>query len=419
MTESFFWAVTVAALLIEGLCAGSEIALVSVNKIELRKVAKLRGFQGMGARLALWLLERPERVFSTTILVANLCIILVSTVVMVGILGSTVETGSAVVLSSVLIVIFGELIPKSLFQKFADTLAPFSAFVVASAYFLLFPLTRLLSLYTGRVSRWAAPVEVLVTGRKRTTREEIRTALSLGRSELGLRGSEKRMIKRILDFKDSAAKHALIPLVQVDAISDTATVADAWEVFRRHRHSRLPVFHEKLTNIIGIVEVLPLLRARDQEQPIRTFVRPVEYVAEVQTLQDVLFEMEERRVQFMVVVDEHGGAIGILTYEDIVEEIVGEIQDEYDVAPANLKQINENRWWISARVDIERMNEEMRIELPLGEYETLGGFLLHQFGRIPQPGDELVLELRTGPLKFEIERATSRRIESVWVEKIS
>lgn len=405
-------------LLIEGLFSGSEIALLSADKLELKHRAKQRGDRG--ARLALQLANHPERVLSTTLVMSSLCVISVSALMALFFQQRGTRFGElfAVLITSPLVVILGELIPKTLYQRHATALAPRVALPVLLAFRIFYPFTRLLSGYTSRLSRLVGPMEELISGRRRTTREEIESVLSYGKTDSELKSSEKRMIRRIFDFKDSEAKHALIPLVQVEAIEESATVRQALERFEIHRHSRMPAFSGRIDNIIGVIEAADLFAATDLEQPIRYYVSPAHYVAETQALYDLLTEMRREDIEMAVVVDEHGGAVGILTFEDIVEEIVGEISDEYDTDSAAYKELSNTSWLVQARMGISDLNESLKLELPHGDYETLSGFLLQQFGRIPEIRDELYFDTPAGSYRFTIRKATQRHIESVLIDRL-
>ena len=227
------------------------------------------------------------------------------------------------------------------------------------------------------------------------------------------------MIKRIFDFKDTEAKHALIPLVKVEAIEEPSTVRQAIERYQIHRHSRMPVFSGRIDNIIGVLEASDLLSAIDLNQPIRNYITSAHYAAETQGLEDLMLEMRRDDIEMVVVVDEYGGAVGVLTFEDIIEEIVGEISDEYDSESLPYKELGPTSWLVQARMEVGDLNEKLKLSIPEGEYETLSGFLLQQFGRIPQNQDELFFDTPTGSYKFTIRKATQRHIETVLVERIS
>jgi putative hemolysin len=403
-------------LLLEGFFSGSEIALLAADKLTLKRNAR-NGQRG--ARFALELVSRPERVLSTTLLMTNLCVTAISALIALYCLERFGEGSNwiAVAISSPLVVLLGELIPKTLYQRHSTRIAPWIAYPVYLTYSIFFPLTKLLSAYTIRLSRLVGPIEELIAGKRRTTREELRALMSYTKRETDIKSSEKRMIKRIFDFADSEAKHALIPLVKVEALDDAATVREAIDRFERHRHSRVPVYSERIDNIVGVLESSDLFTA-DLLQPIRNYMSSAHYVAETQSLEDLMADMHREDMELVVVVDEHGGAVGILTLEDIIEEIVGEIRDEYDQESKLFKEIGEEHWLVQARMEIDAINDQLKIELPQGDYETLSGFLLQQFGRIPESRDELFFNTSAGLFKFTIRQATERAILSVQIEKI-
>lgn len=405
-------------LMIEGFYAGSEIALLSADPLALKRQVRTGA---VGSKLALELTTHPERILSATLLMTNLC--------MVGIAALTAlyfqEHASAhsellsVAVASPLVVIFGELLPKTIYQRNATRLARWVATPVHWTYLAFFPITRLLKGYTSRLSKIAGPIEELLTGKRRTTREDLENLLTYGRRESELKTSEKKMIRRIFDFREAEARHALLPLVRVDAIEEKANLREALERFERHRHSRMPVYSERIDNIVGILEAADLFMATDLEQPIRHYLASPHYVSETQSLRSLMEEMHHEDNEMVVVVDEHGGAVGILTFEDIVEEIVGEINDEYDVEAEPYKELSHESWLVQARMEIPHINEQLGFHLPEGEYETLSGFLLQQFGRIPEARDELFFNTPAGQFKFTIRKASEKHIESVLIEKLS
>ena len=421
MIGQISWPVLVIATLIilaiEAIFAGSEIAILSADKLKLRSAAKAGG---TSARRALELAQHPERVLATTLVVTSMCMVAVSTLFSMYISQKYPKAGEflAVAIASPLIVILGELLPKSLFQRRADTVARWAFYPIAAGYWAFYPITKLVSFYTSRLSNMLGPITEWLGGRGRNRREELRALLSYGKKESEIKASEKRMIKRIFEFKDTEAKHALIPLVRVEAIEEKTNVQDALERFQKHRHSRMPVFSGRIDNIVGTLEVVDLFSVPDLQRPVQEYMTPAHYVPETQSLEDLLQDMHREDTELVVVVDEYGGAVGILTFEDIVEEIVGEIEDEHDVASAPFKALSQDSWLIQARTEISTLNEQLKLALPEGDYETLGGFLLQQFGRIPLPGDELFFDTPAGSLKFTVKRANDRRIDSVMVEHL-
>jgi putative hemolysin len=416
LTTSTLLAFVGPLLVIEGIFSGSEIALLSADKIALKSKAK---GGSRSARMALGLAQHPERVLTSTLVMTAFCVVVIA-----GLCSLWAERQygpqsewRAILLASPLIVVFGEFVPKTVFQKYANPLAPIVAYPVTIIYFLLYPITKTISIYTGALSRILRPLEEILTGKTQSGRDEVLSVLAYGKRESELGINEKRMIRRIFDFKGTEAKHILIPLIKVEAIEENSTISEALERFKSHRHSRMPVYSGRIDNIVGVLEVSDLFHAPDPTQNVRNFLTSATYVAETHHLDDLLKIMRRDETEMVVIVDEYGGAIGILTFEDIVEEIVGEIEDEHDDDPtAEFKELSENRYILQARMEITAINEKLHLELPEGDYETLSGFLLQQFAKLPETGDELHFDTPAGSLRFVVRKATERQIQSVLVE---
>ena len=407
-------------LIIEGLFAGTEIALFSADKIKLKKMSQKNVW---GAKTALQLLKSPNRILSTTLLMTALCTISASSLIVIlfEVHYSSIpySTVLSVMVSSSLIIIFAEILPKTFFQKNADFFAARFSFVIRLFYFVFYPITYLLNTLTSKISSFFDPILSFSSQKKETTREELRALLKYGRRDTEIHSDEKKMIRRIFDFKETETQHALIPLINIDGIEASSSIKEALLQFKEHRHSRMPVYSERIDNIIGTVKFSDLLKASDLEQPLTPYIKKAHYAPETQTLEDLLNDMHEEKYELCTVVDEYGGAVGILTLEDVIEEIVGEIEDEHDTNRTKIKQIDEKCWWIQARISINQINETLNLNLPDGDYETIGGFLLQQFGRIPEARSELFFETSSGTLKFIVKHANERSIEAITIELVT
>lgn len=413
LVELIFGAVF--CLMIQAFYSGSEIALLSADKIKLRMAAQKKGNPGSRHARTYELVKVPGKILSTTLVMTNFSMVCLSVLITLYFTQSHTTHSEllAVLITSPLVVLFGELLPKTFFRKNADKFAPYIGPIVDNTFKLLGPVTGILARYTLRLSRFVGPIEELITGKRRTTRDDIRSLLSIPKKSSEIKLSEKRIIKRIFDFTDTEAQHALIPLVRVQAVDQTTTVEEALQSFLKHRHSRMPVFEDRIDNIIGVIEARTLLSATDLTDPLTKYMVPARYVAETQALEDVLSDMRQRDDHLVVIVDEHGGAVGILTFEDIIEEIVGEIDDEYDPEESPIRNPDKGKWSVSAHVEISKLNEETKIEVPEGAYDTLSGFLIQQFGRIPNVGDELFFNTPSGEYRFLIKNASERTILKV------
>jgi putative hemolysin len=404
-------------LLIEGFFSGSELALLSADRLQLKKKAKANDH---GAQRALKLLKTPEKILSTTLLVTSTCVMAISVILTLEFRKSQGEHGElkAVMIGSGLVILFGELIPKFFYRRFSATLAPKIATPIFYTQKILSPLIFLSSLYTSQITRIMKPIEQVWMGKKQGGKDDLQALLTANSTETQIKTSEKKLIRKILKFRDKISKDGLVPLIQVDAIERSSTLREAFEMFDEKKHSRLPVYDERIDNIIGVIQLTQVINAPDLNRKIEEYIKPVQYVAETQKLETILNDMIESDHQLAVVVDEYGGAIGILTREDIFEQIVGDIQDEDDPELKSIRALDTNQWVVKAKTTIVQINEELGVQLPEGDYDTLGGFLLRQFSRIPINGDELFFDTPAGQIHFVIRESTSRRIESVSIERI-
>jgi len=400
-------------LFLEAFFSGSEMALISADRLFLKRQA-VAGHKG--ARAALALLAHPEQMLATVLLGTSSCILLQGTITTIYVhrrFGDAYDLYSVMVLTP-LVLIFGELIPKTLFQRYANQIAGRVAIPVGLVRTILTPIIWLLNHYTGWISKRIEPLEDVLTGKhKDTHRDALTYLLTHGRKETSIKKFESKMIHKILNFSRAAAKNASIPLVNVDAISDDDNVESALKIFALHRHSRLPVYRDRIDNIVGIVHVFDLFSEKNDKRLITDLMIQPFYVPETQKLDDLLFTMQQQGMQMAIVVDEYGGAVGIVTLEDLIEEIVGDISDEYDSEIALYKQLDENTYLVQASMEIDAINDQLKLGLPTGQYETLAGFLLLQFNRIPDEGDELFFS----HFKFVIRQGSSRAIKLVEITK--
>ena len=242
------------------------------------------------------------------------------------------------------------------------------------------------------------------------TREEFKFLVQEGNHQAELDTEERRMIHKIIDFGETTVDEAMIPLIEVVALPAGAPVAEAVASVSEHHFSRIPVYEERIDQIVGIVHAFDLLSA-DPQASLGSLMRPAYYVPEIKLVDDLLQEMQRQQVQMAIVVDEYGGVVGIVTVEDLLEEIVGEIEDEYDEEPPPFRRLPDGSYMVDARMEVDLLNEELGLKLPEGEYETLGGFLLSLFQKIPEPGEEI----RYRSIRFLVTESDKRSIVKVRV----
>ena len=396
----------VPLLVVEGFFATAEIALISANPRRLR----FRAEEGhRGARRALKILERPERMVATCLVGANLALIsntVLVTAVLIDIWGPWGELAAALLLPP-LILLLAEVTPKSIGRQYPTRLAQSLAPIFWVATWLIYPVTLVFATIS-RIVLWA-------TGAPKTsqlpfiTREDLSLVVKKSGPEVDLETTERQIIHRILHFSLRTVEEVMVPLVRVAAIPDTATVTQALEEFRSTRYSRLPVYHRRIDNLVGILHDFDLLGLEPSGQGIKGFVRPIHYVPEIKKIDHLLPEMQRQGIHLAAVVDEYGGTVGIVSIEDLLEEIVGEIDDEFDQTVSPYKKLGENHFLIDARIEVEALNEALHLDLPLGNYETMAGFIISQMGDLPRAGEQV----RWRNLRFVVRSAEARSVKEV------
>jgi len=289
-------------------------------------------------------------------------------------------------------------------ERWANRLGVLVAVVVS----LLSPFGRLLLWLSGRISGGQ-------NGRRHplVTEEEIMTMVDAGEEGGAIEQDAKDMIYSIFQLDDTLAREVMIPRIDVLAFEEHSSLEEATDGLLGSGYSRAPVYHGSIDNVVGLVYVKDLLaawREGGEDKPVGKLMREPYFVPEAKLVDDLLEEMQDRRVQMAIVVDEYGGTAGVVTIEDIVEEIIGEIRDEYDQAEqVRFEQVREGEFVFSGGIDLDDVNDITGAELPKETSDTLGGFIYSQLGRVPSPGDRLV----AGGLELVVDQVVRRRIRSV------
>jgi CBS domain containing-hemolysin-like protein len=394
-------------LLAEGFFSGSEYLLISFSKVRLRSLAESGE---KSAAILEELLKKPERIFGTTSIGTNLCVLAGSALVTAYIAG-TVGVDEADLYSFLIMgpvtLIFGEITPKIIFRQRAEGLAPYLASPLARTQKLFSPILFITSMATRLL------VKIFIRGGGRSasmvTREELLLLTKQSDVKLDLAQDERQMIHRIFEFKTSAIDTAMQPLVNIMAVSSNATIREAKAQVAESGYSRLPVFFERAYNIVGVVSAFDILRQEDQSKSVETIMQPAFYTPVTRKNPTLLKEMNEKNIHMAVVVDEYGGSVGIVTVEDLLEEIVGEIEDEYDATVKLYEKVGKGRFIVDAMMEVDSVNELLGFSLPTGDYETVSGLIIDAIERIPKKRTRLAL----GKYLITVTDATQRRATSV------
>jgi CBS domain containing-hemolysin-like protein len=405
MTTAFI--VASACLFIEMFFAASELSIISCDRVSLRKSAN----EGSGAaKLLEAFLTNKQRLLATTLVGSQLSVV-VSTVVMTYALHHVFPHRAELILLAGLTpttVVLGEIVPKTIAQQNADRIARLLVYPLWAASKIFAPLVFLLTRFTTWVLR-----VLRVPERKIVTREELELMLKgpavQQRSEIT--EGERKMISRIFDFTDKTVYDVMVPLSDVVAMSEDSTIEKAANEIEEKQYTRYPVYKERVDRIVGTVHAFDVLKSgRAPQTALSAIARAPIFVPTSQPAVDLLVELQRARQGMAIVVDEYGGAVGIATIEDILEEIVGEIEDEHDIKPQAIRKEADGVWRISARVAVSEVNRELRLELPEGEdYESVAGLVLERLKHIPREGESV----RFGNVLIKVTRASERAVEEV------
>ena len=394
---------------VEAFFSGSEIGVVSADRMKLRHQAS-KGSRG--AQLALKLLERPEWLLSTTLVGTNIAVVTnttIATALMIRLFGEA-YSWLAILLVAPLIWIFGEIVAKSAFQQRADSFTPRVVFVLSAASYLFLPILVVFSGITRVLTRLLGDKG---SPNPFTLREEIAAMMDMSAVEGDILPAERKMIRRMFNFGETTAKDIMVPMIDVTAVARDSSCGEARRTAVVHAHKRLPVYDQRVDRIIGTLNTLDLLQEPDAK-PITPFVRKAHFVPDTVSVETLLANFREGAASMAVVVDEYGGAKGIVMLEDILEVIVGDLEDEFDAPAATggwLRKIDEHDYLVSGQIELKRLIGELGLDLPAGRYRTLAGFLMHTTKSIPPVGS--VIHYRD--ITFTVERGTAQAAQEVRV----
>ena len=306
--------------------------------------------------------------------------------------------------------LMAEVLPECLLgPKTPRKWVPLLVWVGQVAAWVAFPWTKLEAFFRGTRAKEESIEDGIPLSW--SVREEIAWKIRSPEVSPDHLGEQRRMIDRILKLSEVKVREIMIPLIEVCAVEERTPVGKVVEVINEEGYSRIPVYRERIDQVVGMVRAKDLLGVSDLSEPASNHLLPVPFVPESMPVDELLLKLKSQGQHLAMVVDEYGGAVGLVTMEDLIEEIIGEIQDEYDVEEPQFKWLASHQVLVSARTEIEDLNEKLGFAVPKGDYETLGGFLLDAFRRIPSKGDSLVL----GEVRFTVHRVSDRTIEEVMI----
>ena len=398
----YVW-IILLSLALTALFSASEMAFIAANRVRLRHLAE-EGSQTAARYLEAF--RRPERVLATCMMgvtIAHITASSVSTWALLPVLGSWSAVAVTVALTPIMLV-FGEVMPKAVAREWATALIRSLFRVIEFMSWVLTPFTWGANAVVGKAL--ALFGRTPSSTRQFVSREELKLLLQMEPEEADVTVSEAEMIDKIFDLGEKTVREIMVPLVDVAALPASAHPDDAVRLIAERGFSRIPLFTDRAFNLIGFVTAMDLLRRGAQATDLRSIMRPATYAPETKRIDDLLREMQKGRIQLAVVVDEYGGAVGIVTIEDILEQIVGEIEDEHDRTPATVDRLPDGSYRVAGRVSIDELNGSLDWELPKGDFETVAGLVLSTVNRIPSVGEVF----HVGRYTFTVLEADERRI---------
>lgn len=409
MSEDFWLRVALLGVLfvLSAFFSGSETALMSLDKLRVKYLVKKK--KKHAERLEV-LLDQPERLLGAILVGNNLVNIAASvfaTGLFVSLYGEHGELLTILVLTPVLL-IFAEICPKTYSAKNPERVSFWVLRPILAVMWLLAPViwlvTRISRLLTRLMERNSQPAPIL-------SEDEIRNIIAVGEEAGVLPKENRRMLHGIFDLSAIRARDIMIPRTEVVAIEAGTPFDEALALAQGARHSRFPVFEDNLDQVIGIIHSKDILRfvGRVEQFSLRDICRPPYFVPESKRIGTLLQAFRKKHVHLAIVVDEYGGVEGIVTLEDIVEEIVGEIQDEYDADEVEIHEIGPRQFLVDGSVSLRILNRRFHLELSEEHANTLAGFLMHKMGVIPEEG----AVYKADGILFTVRRVVERRIESI------
>jgi len=400
----------VIALILAALAASAETSLTSISRVRLRQLVE----QKNASAIVIERLHRDPNTYLSTILIFNTVAIIVAssaaTLLALHLYHERVAEWLVSLILSLVVLVACEITPKTLALQRAERVALRMARLVAGATFVMRPIVFVLTAVTRLILR-------ILGGRAQVrgpfvTEEELKMLVSVGEEEGVLEEEEREMIHGIFEMGDMRVRELMVPRTDLVAIEVNEPVEKAVELVTKHGHTRIPVYEGDIDHIVGVLYAKDLLRAvvRGERKSLREIARKPYFTPESNKVQDVLRDLRKNRVHMAIVVDEYGGTAGAVTIEDILEEIVGPIQDEYDIGEEDeIQFIGPNEVVLDGRVSVDDVNELLKLNIAGDDYDTIGGYVQNQLGATPKVGATLKL----GNAQLRVEAVQGSRIKKV------
>lgn len=399
--------ILVVLIILSGIFSASETALVSISRFKVDLFAKKNK---KGSKSLTYLKENPHRMLSTLLICNN--VVNIAGSVLATTMALNIFTSNALAyatgIMTLLILVFGEIVPKSLATASSDKISLTMAPLIYYLSVLLYPLIAIFDFITVKVFR----VKVFTP---KITEEEVRNIVDIAREEGGIDSQEKEMIHKIFKFDDIDVDEIKVPRTDMVMMEVGSKLKDALELIKEY--SRIPIYEENKDKIVGVFyfkDSLEYIKNKKLDVPIKKLMKDPIFIPETKKIDETLRLLQKKKQLLAIIVDEHGGVSGLVTMEDILEEIVGEIRDETDKVKPEFKKTNNKTWKVLGKADVEDVNKKLKLKLKIDEdYDTLSGYILNKLGNIPKEGEEIDLK----SAKIIVSKVQGNRIIEVLVRK--
>lgn len=403
----------ICLLLLSGFFSGSETAFFSINKHQTRK---FEASNKLSCQWAYLLLKNPKGLI-ITLLIGNELVNVSISVIVTSIMVFYGNIYLAVITSATLLLFFGEVLPKTVGVIYPERFSLAAAIPLRLFYKLVKPVRRGLAVFVdfvgGLIGFQSKELGYAIT------EDEFKTLVNMGHDEGVLEVEEKELIHKVFDFGDTKVSEVMTPRTDIFSLSIEEELEELFPKIKKTMFSRVPVYQDNLDTVIGILYIKDLLSTfRKDVNEIRGFklkklLHSPYFVPETKKVSELLKEFQANKIHMAIVMDEYGGLSGLVTMEDLLEELVGEITDEFDEEESLIKKIAKNRYRVSAMMPVDKFNEELDSKIESEDFDTIGGFVFQLFGKLPKKGDVIRFEDFT----FKIDKMKGRRILGLEVER--
>ena len=412
-------------IFINAFFASTEIAFISLNDAKIEKQAKEGNKKAKQIRK---MLKEPSRFLATIQIGITLAGFLSSAFAADAFaddlapalqnlipLGLAIWRNLSIILITLILsyfsLVFGELVPKRLAMKKAEKIAFKTIGIVRTISIIAAPFVKLLTISTNGISKMFGISE---TDEETVTEEEIRMMVDVGEEKGSIEEDEKELINNVFEFNDKLVSEVMIHRKDVYAIDINSDIGDILKDLDEYKYSRIPVYEDNIDNIVGLLFIKDLIANvnKKEKAKISNLLREAYFVSENKPINELFKDLQRNKHQIAIVLDEYGGTAGLVTMEDIIEELVGNIFDEYDDEEIEYQKLDDNTFMINGSVSIHDLRKILNVDIPEGEYDTLSGYLIEELGRIPLDNEKPVIE--TKMVTYKIEEYEDRRI--IWVK---